>query len=61
MGVDISNDQVGIYCRGTNGNRGFAEPVIRTHRSPSHRRPAPEMPFFNSDCLFFFSKPSDCQ
>lgn len=52
MGVDISNDQMGIYCWGTNENKVFVEPIIHTDRSTLYRHPALEMPFLT--VIFFF-------
>lgn len=54
MGVDISNDQMGIYCWGTNENKVFVEPVIHTDRSPLRRRPALEMPSLTVIYFFLF-------
>lgn len=52
MGVDISNDQMGIYCWGTNEYKVFVEPIIHTDRSTLYCRPALEMPFLT--VIFFF-------
>lgn len=54
MGVDISNDQMGICCWGTNENKVFVEPIIHTDRSTLYRRPALEMPFLTDYYFFFF-------
>lgn len=54
MGVDISNDQMGIYCWGTNENKVFVEPITHTDHSTSYRRPALEVPFLTVIIIFFF-------
>lgn len=45
MGVDISNDQMWIYCWGTNENKVVVEPVTQTDCWMPYRRPALGMPF----------------
>lgn len=54
MGVDTSNDQMGIYCWGTNENKAFVEPITHTDRLTLYCCPALEMPFFKLWFFFFF-------